>query len=103
MPTATTSREAYESIKPITASQRRLVCEFIARQGARGATDEEIADGTGLPSNSVRPRRGEVFGFGLITAALGERRATKSGRAAVCWHVTALGLKACGVEGWCAP
>lgn len=104
MTTATTSALAVESIKPHAETMRRKVAEFIANAGANGATDEQISLGLDMNPSTARPRRGEVWGFGLITDQLGERRQTASGRTAVVWHVTKAGLKALGLAGneWCA-
>lgn len=98
-----TSKAAAESMRPHAETMRRQVCQFIALQGAKGATDEEVQIGLGMNPNTERPRRGEVWGFRLITDQAGEKRATKSGRMAVVWHVTDAGVKACGMppESWC--
>lgn len=94
-----------ESGIPKARADRRLITEYIANQGANGATDEEIS--RALPSinaNALRPRRGECIEFGVISDQLGERRATLSGHAATVHHVTARGLKALGedwVGKWC--
>lgn len=94
---------AADSMRPHAETMRRKVCQFIAEQGAKGATDEEVQLGLGMNPSTERPRRGEVWGFGLITDAPGERRATTSGRMATVWFVTDVGLKALGmpVESWC--
>lgn len=49
-----------------------------------GCTDEEIGTWTGLPGNTVRPRRRELQLAGLIRDS-GRTRATASGRQAVVW------------------
>ena len=103
MTTATASHEAALAIQPAAKNLRRQVCEFIAKQGANGATDEEIQLGLGMNPSTERPRRGEVWAYGLITDAIGERRQSASGRACVVWHVTKRGMEAVGMEGWCAP
>ena len=103
MTTAATSHEAAESIKPHVRDLRRKVCEFIALQGAKGATDEEAQIGLGMNPSTQRPRRCEVWAYGLITDQMGERRPTTSGRAATVWHVTDVGIKALGMptDSWC--
>lgn len=97
MTTSLTSSLAAASIAPHASLQRRQVCTFIAAQGARGATDEEVQLALGMNPSSERPRRGECHERGFITAELGELRKTTSGRSACAWHITALGLKACGL------
>lgn len=88
---------AADSMRPHAETMRRKVCQFIADQGAKGATDEEVQIGLGMNPSTERPRRGEVWGFGLITDSLGERRATTSGRMATVWHVTDVGARALGL------
>lgn len=51
-----------------------------------GATDEEIAEATGMNPSSARPRRVELQRDGLIMDS-GYTRKTKSNRAAVVWMV----------------
>ena len=97
MTTATTSHEAAESIKPHVRDLRRKVCQFIAEQGAKGCTDEECQIGLGMNPSTQRPRRSEVWAFGLITDQMGERRPTTSGRMATVWHCTDIGIKALGL------
>jgi hypothetical protein len=103
MTTSATSHEAAESIKPHVRDLRRRVCEFIAQQGASGATDEECQIGLGMIGSTQRPRRGEIWAYGLITDQSGERRPTTSGRAATVWHVTDVGIRALGMpaDSWC--
>lgn len=104
MTTAHTSAQAAAAIKPSAPSLRRQVCQYIADQGARGATDEEVQKGLAMNPSTERPRRGEAWGYGQITNTLGEVRKTASGRNAVVWHITALGSFALGmpVESWSA-
>ena len=104
MSTATTSQDAAKSIRSHTGTLRRQVAEFIANAGAKGATDEEVQIGLDMNPSTERPRRGEIWAYGLITDSLGEKRATTSGRSACVWHVTSAGLKALSMAGneWCA-
>lgn len=104
MTTAITSALAAESIKPHVETMRRKVAECIANAGARGCTDEEVQIALDMNPSTERPRRGEVWGFGLITDQLGERRQTASGRTAVVWHITKAGIKALSMADneWCA-
>jgi hypothetical protein len=98
-----TSIAAAESMRPHAETMRRQVCQFIAGQGARGATDEEVQLGLGMNPSTERPRRGEVWGFGLITDSMGEKRKTTSGRMAIVWHATEAGIRALGMsaDSWC--
>jgi hypothetical protein len=98
-----TSIAAAESMRPHAETLRRKVCEYIAQQGAKGATDEETQIALDMAGSTQRPRQGEVWGFGLITDSAGEKRATKSGRMAVVWHVTEAGIRALDMpaESWC--
>lgn len=87
-----------------SATDRRLITQFIADRAAVGAIDEEITDGCpSVDENAVRARRGESWGRGFLTKEAGERRATKSGHLAQVWHVTDLGIKALGMptDSWC--
>lgn len=104
MSTSTTSSEAAASIKPHIKIMRRQVAEFIANAGAKGCTDEEVQIGLAMNPSTERPRRGEIWAYGLITDSLGERRATTSGRSATVWFITSLGNKALGLAAneWCA-
>lgn len=95
-----TSIAAAESMRPHVQTLRRKVCEFIAQAGAKGCTDEEIQIGLDMNPSTERPRRGEIWAFGLITDSMGEKRATKSGRSAVVWHVTDKGVEAVGMPAW---
>lgn len=97
MITADTSAQAAASIRPTSGSLRRQVCRFIAEQGAHGATDEECQLALEMNPSTQRPRRGECWGYGMLTDTLGEVRKTSSGRNAVVWHVTAKGIEALGM------
>jgi hypothetical protein len=101
----TTSRQAAgEACFDKVKQDRRAICDFIARQGVHGATDDELA--RNLPSinpNALRARRGECWGHGVITDALGEKRQTVTGSSAKVWHVTAKGIEKLGMplDSWC--
>lgn len=85
---------------------RRVICEFIAKQGARGATDQEIEVGCpDVHTNAIRARRGECWGRGFISKELGEKRATDSGKAADVWHVKRVVIDGLGMpaDSWCLP
>ena len=81
-----TSKAAADGIKLLAAGLRGRVLSFIDGRGAEGATDEEIAQGTGLNPSTARPRRVELATRGLIVKE-GTRK-TASGRAADVWKVT---------------
>lgn len=84
---------------PKARADRRAITEFIANQGAKGATDEELARNLpAINANALRARRGECIEFAVITDQLGERRATLSGNAATVHHVTKRGLVALGLD-----
>lgn len=68
-------------------SKRDQVYALIAAQGSYGITDETISSMTGMPLNTVRPRRVELVQMGLVKDS-GLRRATRSRRAAVLWVAT---------------
>ena len=94
----TTSRAAAQDAIPKSRQDRRAICAFIASMGATGATDEAIA--RNLPQvhmNAARARRGEIWGYGLITDCLGETRPTSTGSQAKVWHICAAGLNALGL------
>jgi len=101
----TTSREAAQKADIAKVKQdRRAICDFIARQGANGATDDELARNLpGINPNALRARRGECWGHGVITDQLGERRNTVTGSSAKVWHVTAYGIEKLGMpaDSWC--
>lgn len=77
-----TSRVADRGLSP---GRKRRLCElvygFLIRQGAAGATDEEIALGLGIEGNSERPRRIQLESLGLVELTP-EKRAARSGRLA---------------------
>lgn len=51
------SHAAAARVLPRTGTQRRKVLDLITSRGDAGATDDEVAALTGIPANSVRPRR----------------------------------------------
>jgi hypothetical protein len=79
-----TSREAGESISPITGRLRAQVFEMIVSNGGDGLTDEEISLRLGLNPSTARPRRIELVEAGKVRDS-GRTRRTVSGRAAVVW------------------
>lgn len=64
-------------------SSRERVAAFIYNRGLRGATDEEIADGLKMRSNTARPRRIELYKRTALCAR--GTRATRAGNQATVW------------------
>lgn len=81
---ADTERDAAVSQYPKIGGDRRRVLEFIASCGAHGATDDEVAAGTGLYLYTAAPRRVELVNAGLVVRS-GERRQTPRKRRAIVW------------------
>lgn len=79
-----TSEVAAARMKPHSARQRNEVLAVIVGAGEHGATDREIEHATGIRSNSITPRRGELRELGLIVDS-GRRRPTDTGRPATVW------------------
>jgi hypothetical protein len=65
---------------------RRAVWEAIRHASTRGLTDHEIEMATGLPGDTVRPRRVELARRGLVVRAEW-KRPCPSGRLASVWVV----------------
>ena len=82
-----TSIMAADAIKPHADTLRLQVLECIRDAGRAGMTDEQVQDALGMPGNTERPRRRELFMAGRIVAAP-EMRKTRSGRMANVWRVT---------------
>lgn len=84
---------------PKSHQDRRALVEYIASRGMDGSTDEEtMAACPQIHTNGCRARRGEAWGFGLITDSLGLQRPTSTGSMAKCWHVTEAGLRALDLD-----
>lgn len=86
LPFVRKSRTSKAAAQRLTVSeeQRRSVLAYLESCGDRGATDEEIQDGTGLGGSTERPRRIELERRGLIFKSESERP-TRSGRNAAVW------------------
>jgi len=80
-----TSRDAAKSIAPHLERLEAEVLGWLRWHG--GATADEIEQHTGLAGNTVRPRLVALRARGLVCDS-GERRKTRSGRAAVVWKAT---------------
>jgi hypothetical protein len=77
-----TSRQAAESIVgALNALQAQLLALYRER-GEHGATDEEVSESLGMNPSTVRPRRLELIGMGLV-ADSGRTRKTRSQRKAM--------------------
>ena len=80
-----TSRDAAKSVASKAETLRAQVLAFIAQQGERGATDEEIQLALGMAGNTQRPRRCELVKAGRIKEQ--GRRKTSAGRSAAVWVI----------------
>jgi hypothetical protein len=84
-----TQQQAAARVEPRSGSQRaRILSLFRLGPDAkpRDWTDEELANWTGLPLNSVRPRRLELVEGGWVRDS-GRRRPTPTGASATVWEV----------------
>lgn len=84
-----TSRESAKAIAPNFSARMLRILEKISTIG--GMTDEEGQHALEIDGNSYRPARVSLVKHGLI-ADEGERSKTMSGRSAVVWQVTGLGM-----------
>ena len=89
---ASTSHAAARSMTVSSRSLRAQIVGFLSH-ATFGATDEEISQALCMQGNTERPRRGELLQMRLIEDS-GQRRRTKSGRAAIVWRLTAMGVDA---------
>lgn len=83
-----TQQEAAARVEPRSGSQRARILTLFRNRVADGGgwTDEELAAFTGLPLNSVRPRRLELV-EGRWVKDSGRRRPTPSGASATVWEL----------------
>ncbi len=79
-----TSRQSARATEPRMSRTRRMVFDEITKRKMAGATDEEISDRTGLPENTVRPRRGELV-KDLLVVNSGRVRLTSYKNKAIVW------------------
>jgi hypothetical protein len=85
VPASDTSAAAARAIEPhLTKLQARVLSWIEANPGC---SDEQIAEGTGLVLNTVRPRRVELAKMGRIIMERGST-IVRSGRKAHTWRVT---------------
>jgi transcription initiation factor IIE alpha subunit len=80
-----TSFAAANKALPRSGTQRRAVYDAIAN-ARRGLTDDEIVSLLGLSPNSVRPRRVELVGSGLVVDS-GRTRENDLGNQCIIWVV----------------
>ena len=81
---AATRAEAAARIGPFAHDQRGAVLAFVRAQGRRGATDQQIHETLEICADSCRARRVELVQAGELVDS-GQRRSTRSGRAAIVW------------------
>lgn len=84
-----TSRESAKAVAPIFSVRMIQILNRISKVG--GLTDEEGQQSLEIDGNSYRPARVTLAKHGLILDS-GERRKTMSGRNAVVWEITHLGM-----------
>lgn len=80
----TASREAAEQIQHRLTGIRAQVFDYIAGRARQGATGQEIADGLGILSLTVKPRCTELRDAGYIRDS-GEMRKNSNGRNETVW------------------
>lgn len=85
-----TSKAAAVQIAPVAGRLRQRVYEWLLSRGEIGATDEEIQEALAMGGSTARPRRVELLEQHRIRDS-GQKRPTRSGRAAVVW--VAIGVK----------
>jgi DNA-binding MarR family transcriptional regulator len=67
-----TSRKAALANYPRSGTQRERILNVLLRNGASGATREELAQALGMADNSVRPRVRELVQGGWVEELVGE-------------------------------
>lgn len=80
----TTSRDAAMAMTKEKVVSHRHRIFYALLLSYNGLTDEEISERTGIPGNTVRPRRGELLRQDLIYASTVPRY-TRSGHLAKVW------------------
>lgn len=81
VPGSDTSREAAESIAPVSSAIRVRIYEWIRARGRRGATCDEVEEALGLRHQTASARVRELVRSGALVDS-GQRRRTRSGRTA---------------------
>lgn len=77
-----TSREAYETVKPTLNKRQQLVLDYIKEN--HPCCNLDIAEGMLIPINAITPRVLELRGKGLIVEAF--KDVSSSGRKAIFWQ-----------------
>jgi len=72
------------AIMPALGKLGARVEAFIRNRGPHGASDEEVSEALNMKLDTARARRVELRDAGLVVDT-GVRRATHTGRRAVCW------------------
>lgn len=85
-----TERLAAIRAYPTSGTKRRKVLDYIARQGERGAIDEEVSDALSMRLYTAAPRRNELVRDGWVVDS-GRRRQTSTGSQAVVWVLSPAG------------
>lgn len=85
MPYQSTSRDAYESVKPELGPIDYQIVSWIRSTG--GMTSDEIEDKTGFSHQTVSAQIRHLTERGILVKSLLKRK-TRSGRAAIVWVVT---------------
>jgi DNA-binding transcriptional ArsR family regulator len=83
-----TSREAWASVSELLPAVDARIVSVIEAQ--RGATCDEVEQVTGFAHQTVSAQIRHMYEAGLLTET-GERRPTRSGRAALVWASTTQG------------
>lgn len=84
MPYQDTSREAWESMIPVSALLDRAICLELDKAGAAGLTDWEIECRINRGHQSVSANRRHLVERGIVRQTI-LRGVTKSGRRAIRW------------------
>jgi hypothetical protein len=84
MSTTQNSLFAYEASEKTGPTRRRLVYNYLLKQGAMGATDDEIIHSTSIEHKSMAGTRHQLMKLGAVEDT-GNRRPTRSGNPATVW------------------
>jgi hypothetical protein len=83
-----TSRDAFESVKPILNDLQRRVLDCVQKLGATGLTSEELETYfRGYKPSSSRTRISELVRLGMVVDS-GRTRPSSSGRKMIVWVAT---------------
>ena len=81
----TTSKDAAESVKPTASAIRVRILAELQVRGSTGATCDELEQAMDLSHQTASARLREMALKGAIVDS-GNKRSTRSGRAAIVWH-----------------